>query len=474
MVEDALSVQTARNDYGDQAARQALVAQLQALLGDRLHTSLAMREQHGQGEDSYGCYPPDAVAFVHSTEEVAAVVKACHAYRVPIIPYGAGSSVEGQLLALQGGISLNLSEMDKVLEVNAADMDCRVQAGVTREALNQALRYDGLFFPIDPGANASIGGMTATRASGTNAVRYGTMRENVMGLTVVTAEGEIIKTGGRARKSSSGYDLTRLLVGSEGTLGVITEIHLKLHPIPSVIKAATCQFDDLESAINTVIDVMQCAIPVARIELLNHLQMQACIAYSKLDGFAPKPTLFFEFHGTETSVAEQVELVQDIASAYNSSHFNWAESTEARNTLWKARHQAYFAAQSLKPGASALTTDVCVPVSALAQAILAAEEAANETGLICPIVGHVGDGNFHMLILFDRDDAEQKTQAKQLSQTLVEQALALGGTCTGEHGIGFGKKAYLAQEHGSAVMMMRQLKRALDPLGLMNPGKIFD
>ncbi|OPX55417.1 2-hydroxy-acid oxidase [Oceanospirillum multiglobuliferum] len=459
--------------YADANTRQHLIELLQQF-GSRVQISRAVLEQHGQGEDSYGCYPPDAVVYLHSTEEVATVIQLCHQYRVPVIPYGAGSSVEGQLLALHGGISLDLSEMNQVIEINAEDMDCRVQAGVTREALNQALRYDGLFFPIDPGANASIGGMSATRASGTNAVRYGTMRENVMGLTVVTPDGQIIKTGGRARKSSAGYDLTRLYVGSEGTLGVITEIQLKLHPIPPVIKAATCQFTDLASAVNTVIEVMQCAIPVARIELLNHLQMKACIQYSKLEGLDPKPTLFFEFQGTETAVAEQIELVQALAEEHGGEHFSWAETVEARNTLWKARHQAYFAGLSLQTGASVLTTDVCVPISALAEAILSAEAAAEASGLICPIVGHVGDGNFHVLILQDSADPEQVRKAKTLSQMIVEKALSLQGTCTGEHGIGFGKKHYLIQEHGESVALMKQLKQALDPLMIMNPGKVFD
>lgn len=460
--------------YASAEERTRLIELLKNLLGERLHTALSIREQHGQGEDSYGCYPPDAVAYLHSTVEVAEVVRLCNEFRVPVIPYGAGSSVEGQLLALHGGISLDLSEMNQVLEINAEDMDCRVQTGVTREYLNQELRYQGLFFPIDPGANASIGGMSATRASGTNAVRYGTMKDNVIGLTVVTPDGRIIKTGGRARKSSAGYDLTRLYVGSEGTLGIITEVHLKLHPIPGVIKAATCQFQDLASAVDTVISVMQCAIPVARIELLNHLQMQACIDYSKLEGFNSVPTLFFEFHGTEVSVAEQIEMVQEIADSLGSSHFNWAETTEDRNALWKARHQAYFAALALQPGASALTTDVCVPVSNLADAILSAEQAATDSGLTCPIVGHVGDGNFHMLILFDENNAEQKNTAKQLSRTLVSKALEAGGTCTGEHGIGFGKKDYLLQEHGEAVELMQILKAALDPNHIMNPGKVFD
>ena len=460
--------------YADEEQRQQLIAELTELFGERVHTALPVREQHGQGEDSYGCYPPDAVVYLHSTEEVAELMQRCHHYRVPVIPFGAGSSVEGQLLALHGGICIDLSEMDQVLQVNAEDMDCRVQTGVTREALNQELRYQGIFFPIDPGANASIGGMVSTRASGTNAVRYGTMRDNVMGLTVVTPDGRIIKTGGRARKSSAGYDLTRLYTGSEGTLGVITEAQLKLHPIPTVIKAATCQFEDLASAVDTVISVMQCAIPVARIELLNHLQMQACINYSDLTGFDAKPTLFFEFHGTEASVAEQIDLLQEIAESFGSSQFNWAESTEDRNALWKARHQAYFAALSLLPGASALTTDLCVPISALAEAILFAEKEALMTGLTCPIVGHVGDGNFHMLILFDEQNQEQKTKAKQLSQSLVKKALELEGTCTGEHGIGFGKKEYLLQEHGEGVEVMKGLKAMMDPHCIMNPGKVFD
>lgn len=461
-------------EYADATARAEVIAALKELLGDRLITAQAVREQHGKGEDSYGCLPPDAVAMVHSNEEVARVLALCHQYRMPVVPYGTGSSLEGHLIAVEGGISLDLSEMNQILHTSPEDLDCRVQAGVTREQLNQALRYDGLFFPIDPGANASLGGMVATRASGTNAVRYGTMRENVIGLTVVTPQGEIIKTGGRARKSSAGYDLTHLYTGSEGTLGVITEIQLRLHPIPETIKAATCQFDDLQSAVDSVIAIMQCAVPVARIELLNQLQMQACIAYSKLSGFEAKTTLFFEFHGTEASVSEQVELVEELTASMGGSAFSWAASTEERNALWKARHQAYFAGIALQPGAAVFTTDVCVPVSRLADAVLYAEQAALESGLTCPIVGHVGDGNFHVLILFDDKDAEQAARAKNLSRLIVDKALELEGTCTGEHGIGYGKKAYLLAEHGPAVPLMRQIKQALDPLQIMNPGKIFD
>ena len=468
------SGQRAVFQYADQNARAQVIEQLESLMGDRLITAQAVRDQHGQGEDSYGCMAPDAVAMVHTNEEVAQVLTLCHQHRVPVVPYGAGSSVEGHLMALEGGISLDLSEMNQILETNAEDLDCRVQAGVTREELNQALRYDGIFFPIDPGANASIGGMVSTRASGTNAVRYGTMRENVIGLTVVTPDGRIIKTGGRARKSSAGYDLTHLYTGAEGTLGVITEIQLRLHPIPDTIKAATCQFEDLQSAVDTVISVMQCAIPIARIELLNQLQMQACINYSKLEGFEPKTTLFFEFHGTAASVAEQVELVEDLAASMGGSTFKWAESTEERNALWKARHQAYFAGLSLQPGASVLTTDVCVPVSRLAEAVLYAEEEAVASGLTCPIVGHVGDGNFHVLILLDENDAEQQARGKALSKAIVAKALALEGTCTGEHGIGFGKKGYLLEERGESVELMRAMKLALDPHYIMNPGKIFD
>ena len=451
-----------------------LINELAPMLGDRIHLSQATREQHGQGEDSYGCLAPDAVIYPFCNEEIAQIVKLCNQYSIPVIPFGAGSSVEGHLLAVQGGISIDLSEMNQVLEINPADMDCRVQAGVTREDLNMALRYDGLFFPVDPGANATIGGMTATQASGTNAVKYGTMREAVIGLTVITPKGEIIKTGTRARKSSAGYDLTQLMVGSEGTLGVITEIQLRLHPIPETIKAAICSFETVAAAVDTVINAMQMAVPLARIELLNALQMQACINYSKLEGFEAKPTLFMEFHGTADSVNEQVALIKDISHEFGGSEFAWAETTEERNELWKARHNAYLATLKLQRDCKVLTTDVCVPISALAASILQAEKDAEASGLQSTIVGHVGDGNFHLLIVFDPSKSEQVDAAKQLSEKVVMKALALGGTCTGEHGIGIGKKDYLALEHPSGLDMMKTIKKSIDPKNIMNPGKVID
>ncbi len=451
-----------------------VIDELTPAFGDRIHLSQAVRDQHGQGEDSYGCMPPDAVFYPFSNEEVAQIVTLCNQYKIPVIPYGTGTSLEGHIIALNGGVSIDLSEMNHILEINAADMDCRIQAGVTREELNIALRYDGLFFPVDPGANASIGGMTATEASGTNAVRYGTMRDAVIGLTVVTPQGEIIKTGTRARKSSAGYDLTQLMVGSEGTLGIITEIQLRLHPIPEQIRAAVCSFETLAGAVDTVINAIQMAIPVARIELLNALQMQACIQFSKLEGYPASPTLFMEFHGSEASVKEQIELIEDICSEFGGSHFIWAETTEARNELWTARHNAYNAALSLRPNSRAVTTDVCVPISALATSILSAEKAAEKTGLICPVVGHVGDGNYHMLILFDPDNAEQAEEASKLSAHIVHEALKLQGTCTGEHGIGYGKKKYLMLEHETGIGLMRTIKKAIDPHNIMNPGKVVD
>jgi len=451
-----------------------VINELAPMLGDRIHLSQATREQHGQGEDSYGCLAPDAVIYPFCNEEIAQIVKLCNQYSIPVIPFGAGSSVEGHLLAVQGGISVDLSEMNQVLEINPADMDCRVQAGVTREDLNMALRYDGLFFPVDPGANATIGGMTATQASGTNAVKYGTMREAVIGLTVITPKGEIIKTGTRARKSSAGYDLTQLMVGSEGTLGVITEIQLRLHPIPETIKAAICSFETVAAAVDTVINAMQMAVPLARIELLNALQMQACINYSKLEGFEAKPTLFMEFHGTADSVNEQVALIKDISHEFGGSEFAWAETTEERNELWKARHNAYLATLKLQRDCKVLTTDVCVPISALAASILQAEKDAEASGLQSTIVGHVGDGNFHLLIVFDPSKSEQVDAAKQLSEKVVMKALALGGTCTGEHGIGIGKKDYLALEHPSGLDMMKTIKKSIDPKNIMNPGKVID
>jgi D-lactate dehydrogenase (cytochrome) len=446
---------------------------IRARLGDRFTTAAAVREHHGKDETYHPGAPPDAVAFPESTEEVGAIVKACAAHRVPVIAYGTGTSLEGHISALRGGVTIDLSRMNRVLEVNADDLDVLVEAGVTRKQLNTHLRDTGLFFPIDPGADASLGGMTATRASGTNAVRYGTMRENVLGLTVVMADGQVIRTGGRARKSSAGYDLTRLMVGSEGTLGVITEIRLRLHGIPEAISAAVCAFPSVEQAVRTVIATIQSGVPVARIELLDDVLMGACIRHSRLEGYQAAPTLFFEFHGTSGGVAEQAETVKDIAQDYGGADFQWATTPEARNQLWQARHDAFYAALALRPGAKAIVTDVCVPISRLAECVSSVKREVETAGLLAPIVGHVGDGNFHLTFLVDLDDADEVGRAKQVSRRMVEQALALGGTCTGEHGVGHGKMAYLAAEHGEpAVDVMRAIKRALDPDDIMNPGKI--
>jgi len=455
----------------DQRAVDDLVRKLCGDYGDRAVTSDAVRENHSHGEGLADAALPDVVVFPHSNEEVAAIVRLCHLARVPVIPFGVGTSLEGHVAALYGGVCIDFSQMNRVLEVNAEDLDCRVQAGVTREQLNAELKGTGLFFPIDPGANATIGGMAATRASGTNAVRYGTMRENVLGLTVIAADGRIIRTGGRARKSSAGYDLTRLFVGAEGTLGVITEIQLRLYGVPEAIAAAVCQFPDLASAVNTVIAAMQTGIPVARIELLDDVQMDACIRYSKLEGFAVKPTLFFEFHGSPGGVREQSEAMQAITDEFGGSAYQWATQAEDRTRLWKARHAAYYAALALKPGTMGFATDACVPISRLADCILETKVDIEQSGLIAPIVGHVGDGNFHLIVLFDPNDGAQRERAEALAHRVSLRAIGMGGTCTGEHGIGWHKLDVLAQEHGEAVDLMRAVKRALDPLNIMNPGK---
>ncbi len=448
--------------------------QASRLLGDRLTVNAALREQHSHGEDTNPPRLPDAVAFAETTEEVATLLALCHAHGVPVIPFGAGTSLEGHVTPVRGGISLDLTRMARVLEVNQADMDCRIEAGVTRVALNRHLRDQGLFFPVDPGAGeATIGGMCATRASGTNAVRYGTIRENVLGLTVVLADGRVIRTGGRVRKSSTGYDLTRLFIGSEGTLGVITEIALRLHGIPEAASVATCQFAELEGAVETVIAVMQAGIPVARIELLDDVQMGACIAYSKLEGLAAAPTLLFEFHGTPASVAEQAEGAEAIAAGFGAQGFRWATEPEARTKLWQARHDAYWANLALKPGHKGLTTDTIVPISRLAEAVLGAKQDILDSGFTAPIVGHVGDGNFHALILVP-PDPDALARAWALDRKLVARALALGGSCSGEHGVGIGKREFLEQEHGAeALAVMRALKTTLDPRGILNPGKMF-
>ncbi len=448
-----------------------LIDELSALLGARLSTSAAVCEQHGHDESYHPTHAPDAVAFPESTEEVAEIVKICARHKRPVIPFGTGTSLEGHVAALHGGVSIDLMRMNEVLEVNAEDLDCRVQAGVTRKQLNEHLRDTGLFFPIDPGADASLGGMAATRASGTNAVRYGTMRENVLGLTVVLADGRVIRTGGRARKSSAGYDLTRLFVGSEGTLGVITEIRLRLYGIPEAISSAVCSFDTLEGAVNTVILTIQSGIPVARIELLDEVQMDAINRYAGFD-YPALPTLFFEFHGTKHSVEEQAEMVGEIAKEYGGSDFQWATRPEERSKLWQARHDAYYAALALRPGAKGWATDVCVPISRLAECILETRRDIDDSGLLAPIVGHVGDGNFHVCFILDPDDRQEMARAEALNERMVMRALAMGGTCTGEHGIGTGKMEFLRAEHGEAVSVMRQVKSALDPDNIMNPGKI--
>lgn len=446
--------------------------ELQALLGDRVSTSQAVRDHHAKDESWHHPEAPDIVVFPHSTEEVAAVVKVCAEHEVPIIPFGAGTSLEGHVIAERGGVCIDLMQMDEVLQVNAEDLDCRVQPGVTRKQLNSYLRDSGLFFPIDPGANASIGGMTATRASGTNAVRYGTMRENVLGLTVVMADGRIIRTSRRARKSAAGYDLTRLFVGSEGTLGVITEITLRLYGIPEAITSAVVSFPDLKSAVDTVIATIQMGIPVARIELLDKLQVQACNSYSGLD-LAEQPTLFLEFHGTTAGAAEQAQLVGDIAGEFGGGDFQWTGQTEERNKLWEARHNAAYAAQSLRPGCQLWATDVCVPISRLADCIMETQEDLAGSYLTAPLVGHVGDGNFHLTFLIDPDKPEEIEEANRINDRLVMRALAMEGTCTGEHGIGSGKMKFLQAEHGDAVAAMRTLKLAFDPQNIMNPGKII-
>ncbi len=451
----------------------AFIEELQAILGDRVSTAKAVRDHHGSGEDYFPIQPPDAVCFVQSTEEVAQIVSLCARDRIPVVPYGTGTSLEGHIQAIHGGISIDLSQMDAVLEVNGEDLDCRVQAGVTRKQLNTYLRDTGLFFPIDPGADASLGGMAATRASGTNAVRYGTMRENVLGLTVVLPDGRIVRTGGRARKSAAGYDLTRLYVGSEGTLGVITEVHLRLYGIPESITSAVCQYPSLEDAVNTVILTIQSGIPVARIELLDEMQMRACIAYSDLQGYDEKPTLFFEFHGTEASAAEQAELVRAISDDFGGSAFQWTAKAEERTALWQARHDAFYAGLALEPGKKGIATDACVPISRLAECILETRKDIDASGFVAPIVGHVGDGNFHLIILVDPDDADEMRRAYELNDRLIQRTLAFGGTCTGEHGIGQGKMHFLTAEHGDAVSVMRVLKQSLDPDNIMNPGKII-
>jgi D-lactate dehydrogenase (cytochrome) len=450
-----------------------VITQARALLGERLTTNHALREQHSHGEDALPHAMPDAVAFVETADEVSKLLALCHAHAVPVVPFGAGTSLEGHVTPVRGGLTIDLSRMNAILDVNQEDMDCRIQPGVTRQQLNEHLRDQGLFFPVDPGSVCSIGGMCATRASGTAAVRYGTIRENVLGLQVALPDGRLIRTGGRVRKSSTGYDLTHLFIGSEGTLGVITEITLKLHGIPEAISAAVCQFDSMKGAVETVIATMQAGIPVARIELIDEVQMGACITYSKLQGLQPVPTLFLEFHGTPAGVAEQAAQVEPIAQDNGGQGFRWATDPAERTKLWQARHDAYWAGLALKPNHRGMTTDAVVPISKLAEAILGVKQDIADSGLTAPMVGHVGDGNFHTIILVS-DEPGAVERAFELDKKIVARALALGGSCSGEHGVGIGKRGFLEQEHGAeALAVMRSLKAAIDPRGIMNPGKMF-
>src|SRR5436190_6891266 len=451
---------------------QSVVTELKALLGDRVSTSAAVREHHGKDESYFPYAPPDAVVFVKTTEEVRDVVNICRRHRVPMIAFGVGTSLEGHILAIAGGVSIDLSQMNQVLAVHEEDLDAVVQAGVTRKQLNEYIKHTGLFFPIDPGADATLGGMTATRASGTNAVRYGTMRENVLSLKVVLADGRIIQTSRRAKKSAAGYDLTRLFVGSEGTLGIITEVTVRLYPVQEAMSAAVCAFPTIDAATKTVIQTLQMGIPVARSELLCATTMAALNKHNKL-GYRESPTLFLEFHGTEAAVVEQAKLVQEIAKDHGGLDFQWATRPEDRTKIWEARHNAYFAVLQLKHGSRAVSTDVCVPISRLAECIAETAKEIEKASMPVPLFGHVGDGNFHLVILVDPKSPADMEEAKALNARLVKRALAMEGTCTGEHGVGMGKQASLRAELGDDVIdLMRDLKRLFDPDNLLNPGKV--
>ena len=456
----------------DTGAISAVVGILKQRLGDRLQTGQAIRDQHGHTTTWIETQAPDAVAFPETTAEVADIIRVCADHGVPVIPYGTGTSLEGHVNAPAGGITIDLSRMNRVLAVHPEDLDCRVQPGVTRKQLNEFLRDQGLFFPIDPGADASLGGMAATRASGTNAVRYGTMKENVLALEVVLADGRVIRTARRARKSSAGYDLTRLLVGSEGTLGVITELTLRLHGIPEAMSSATCSFPSVKAACAAVIQTIQMGIPVARMELLDAESVKAVNAYSKLS-LPETPLLLLEFHGSTAGVAEQAETFGEIAADAGGTGFAWTASPEERTRLWQARHDAYWAMLALRPGAKAIATDVCVPISRLAECVEAARARADALGLLAPILGHVGDGNFHVTLLIDLSDADEVARTETYLSWLAELAISMDGTCTGEHGIGQGKRVYLRRELGEAVDVMASIKAALDPQGILNPGKVL-
>ena len=448
------------------------VDRLRQAVGDRLQLGEAVRLEHGRSETHFAPMAPDGVLFAESTDDVVAAVELCAEFDVPVVPFGAGTSVEGNALAVRGGLSVDLSRMTRILCVNPEDSDCTVEAGVRREQLNGYLRDQGLFFPVDPGANATIGGMASTRASGTNAVRYGTMRDAVLALSVVTADGRVIRTSRRARKSSAGYDLTRLFVGSEGTLGIITQITLRLHPVPAAISAAICGFETIAGAVDTVVQSMQFGVPLARVEILDDRQVRAVNRWSRMD-LPELTTLFFEFHGSERHVAEQVETVRELAKGNGGGEFKWANLPEERSRLWKARHDAYYAAVNMRPGAIGWATDVCVPMSRLAQCMEETKTDLQASAVPATILGHVGDGNFHVIFSIDPHSREELAEVKSLNARLVRRALDMDGTCTGEHGIGLGKQEWLLEELGDAVDLMRSVKKALDPRGIMNPGKIF-
>ena len=451
------------------------ITELKQLLGERATDAAAVREHHSHGESYHPPAPPDVVCFPSSLEEVVAIVKVSAQHGLPIVPFGAGTSLEGHVQALRGGISIDLRDMNRVVRVSTEDLDATVEAGVTRTQLNKALRNTGLQFPVDPGADATIGGMTATRASGTTAVRYGTMRENVLGLTAVLADARVVKTGTRARKSAAGYDLTRLFVGSEGTLGVITDVTVRLHPIPEAVAAAVCAFETIKGAVDTVIATIQLGVPVARIELLDDVQVDAVNRYSKTS-YAVADTLFFEFHGdSERDVTEQSRIVESLAAERGGRGFQWATRLEDRERLWHARHNVHFASLALRPGCRSMATDVCVPISQLADCVLQTKaDHANAPFPVC-LVGHAGDGNFHVIYLIDPAKPAEIDEARRLNERMVARALAMGGTCTGEHGVGYGKMKFLAAEHGeNGVDVMRTIKRALDPDNRMNPGKVVE
>ena len=450
------------------------ISALETLLGDRLSTGESIREIHGRDEAYSTPALPDAVAFPESTEEVSKIMKICSQFQVPVVPFGIGTSLEGHVIPIHGGISVDTSRMNKVLEIHESDLDAVVQPGVSRTQLNDELRATGLMFTVDPGADATLGGMAATRASGTNTVRYGTMRENVMALEVVLPDGTIIQTGSRARKSSAGYDLTHLFVGSEGTLGIITELTVRLFGQPETILAATCAYETVDDAVNTVIMAIQMGIPLARVELLDEMQMKGMNIFNPDLNLPEKPHLFLEYHGSGASVKEQVELFKGVGEEFGVSDFTWATKVEDRNRLWAARHNAYYAGKSLRKGCESVVTDCCVPVSELANCISRTKELIQDAGMIAPIVGHVGDGNFHLLILFDPKNPDEFARAKSLASEVNRVALSFGGTVTGEHGVGTGKKEYMLEEHGNAYALMTTLKRAVDPNNIMNPGKIFD